>query len=175
MKFLKAVLILFSASFAFQSCHDSDGRSNQFTYDGKNYSLANALVTLNVDRGKNDDGDSIYLHQVIILDKGFTYDEADFAGAGNLLALYFTGSRPLKLEPGTYTISSQIDSQFDLGGLMAIDYETSASTGTVVSAESGTVKVATFGIGYTFDVDVVLTDAQPVKGFFSGVLHPFHE
>ena len=150
------------------SCSDNDAekKSNEFTIEGKTYSLAESEYGATEE--KDSDNNPVHAWQVVLRDETAQYSsEISFA-------LYHTDGSSMPV--GTYTFrndGTKDDFTFAVVIVGVYDVATKTQTWYDDGVKSGTIKVEKSGDTYTITIDAVLEGDFTIKAYYDGLLKLF--
>jgi len=169
----KVLQLLLISAIALQiSCGKDDEGSvtvqNEFTYDGKAYSLSQGFLTdfEDITNGSRD-------YDITLISSGLTVSSGggDPTGTGNLVYLDLNSSSTTSFEPGTFTWDEVRGPGKIVDAGLAIDFNFATSTESdAIFIKDGTVTVQKEESIYTITFTLTTTDNKAVTGYYKGTL-----
>ena len=168
--YLKTLLLISAIALQISCSKDDEGTvtiQNEFTYDGKAYSLSQGILT---DYGDVTNGSRDY--DISLFSAGLTVPtEGDPVGTGNFVYLDLNSSSTTSFEPGTFTWDEFRGPNKIVDAGLAIDFDFATSTESdAIFIKDGTVTVQKEGNTYTITFTLTTTDNKAVTGYYKGEL-----
>lgn len=163
-----STVALLLAALVFTACTKEE-EPDHFRYTVNDYPLQQGFIH----NYGMPEGASGYNFDVTIHSQGVSYnrDRHEFQGTGHVVFFQMFSSSATELAKGTYQYNfgetSRAPSTFNVANFgMQVNF--SEETGTVVSADSGTVRVSGTGEYRIFDFECTTATGEKVSGHFNG-------
>ncbi|MEE4116466.1 MAG: hypothetical protein V2I37_09870 [Marinilabiliaceae bacterium] len=156
------------------SCEKETPLASYFEYEITKYPVDTGMLEA---YGKTDPGDAGYNFDITLHSSGIIFDPVaeTFSGYGNIVYLEMYSASEASLEPGTYTFDntgSGSPQTFDIGRFgMYVNMD--EQSGTIVLANSGSVRVEKSGATWTLNISCTTSAGNPITGFYKGELEYF--
>ena len=171
MKSLTSYLLLALFVLSFASCEKEEPESNHFEYELIKYEIDEGMIE---SYGKLNPDATGYNFDVTLYSTGIVFNPGDgsFTGSGNIVILEMFSESKDELKAGTYTfdnLGSMDPYTFDIGRF-GLFVNMDEQTGTIILANSGTIKVSQSGDSWTFDFNCSTSADNTITGSFTGEL-----
>lgn len=157
------------------SCEKEEPVHNAFEYELIKYEIDEGMIEA---YGKLSPDVSGYNFDVTLFSTGIVFDPLaeEFSGLGNIVILQMYSESPDGLVSGTYNydLSGEMDPlTFDIGRF-GLFVNMDEQSGTIILANSGTVKVSKSGDDWTFVFDCMTMSNKSITGTFTGNLDSYN-
>lgn len=157
---LLLTLLLFSCS------NDDDGSTNgtnQFSYDGKDYTITSGFLTKH---GSNGNGS--YDWDITLLTNNLT--QTSTSGTGEMIFLDLNTDSSAGLTEGTYLFSNERSEFTFIAGSITTNLNVAEASGNAIAITGGSVEIEKRANFTEVRFDLSLSDGNTSTGHFKGIL-----